>query len=77
VFILINTYPDLVDARRCKEDDFGKASLLEYAVTYASHDFETSLDDSHAMAVLVEDETRDVFSWHLGELFLKKAFEVG
>ena len=62
---LSQTYPDLVDTGSRKKYYFRKSPLFKNPVTYTPNNLESSLHDSHAMAVLVKDQASDVLSGHL------------
>ena len=63
---LSQTYPDLVDTGGREKDYFRKPPLLKNSVADSSNNLKPPLHNGHAMAVLVKDQTCDIFSWHLG-----------
>lgn len=66
---------DLLVRTNGAEDNLGEAPALERPVRDAPDHLERLLDDGDGQVRSVVDEPRNVVLWHLGQLFLKDAFQ--
>lgn len=75
VFKEVDQYLDLICRVGSKEHDLCKVSMRERSIADATNDLITEFYDGQALGVGVEDESRDVLSGHLWELFLKERLQ--